>query len=1155
MSSDLENRIAAQLRIIGAAKLQQLAEDMAAACYPERFSEIQVRGRNAEGQTVKGWPDAFAISSDGKIDAIEATREKQSWTAHLEADLNSATKPGAPKLSGYFFVGGYPDHRPSEDDLSAWKERFCRLGVDQDRVTILLGMGLVRELAKPRYARVRLAHLGLAPVPELFRLVRSSQSPGGAGPFAPEPDEYVEGKVHRSRWANEIESRLVTDGCVAVRGRGAAGKTVLAHLIAIGARYRGLPVYWADLAQLGSSAGDLRGRLEKQIVEFGGNEILFVLDNIHLAEELAEDVYNFWEEVARHTGTRLLLVGRETHRSDEDKLQLETNPWTILLRAQREEMIGAYRRIMGRRKESAAIPEPPHHILREWARIFGGDPDDAEHSVDLMAFSAAVQRKAKRIIETQDLTLDVSDARIEVRDRYLLKLSAGEMSNLFRLAALPEDVSLPDGSLADPYAPFERSLRNGLVYRRRHGVEAVDSYSLAHAALGRLILAAASPPVDRAKECVAVAKGEPQVAFYLASAAATDGDENLAREILTVLSQNVDWLDAINVNTDLAHYLEMSQRLGINILSGLEGFGVAHLPALGAYARRTSLQRFTNLMEFCRRPSNGINLTYDYLRQIILDDTAACAQRCLDDPSLNFVLYFLNHLRNADQDLQDVYGELVRVLTENISDVLEKIRLSNLPDIVRFIVYTKSDESFLKIYNAAVTYIASPDANVAEKIVEGGLQLITNFFQFARSDSRLSRLTSDVMRIALEDRIRVTNLVTTSGLSQIASFGGYLLANRSLRTAYNIFSSEIIRQRRELADRLRAASLDNVCVFLRFVRSAPLGVVAVYRECLSCILRYSGEFAKRAERTPIQQVVQLLRDLQEADNFNGEAIATTICQQINLQEWNAFRSKERPRQPTFFVILSHVFGRLERPELSQEPAKRLICTPDWRIWQQDVVGLHHLAQVVSCAAPGLEDSQLTAFVTRVLTNEWLERNFRDAGLGGIAGGLFRMMLNLPAKAHSLLVLPGLKVRVTEGLVVKPAFPDERLAVALSLWGVAALLGEEVEPTRYDDLVACLTPARTSSIIRSRVPDSDTLGFLQAQLWLGLRQAASADRGVIEVEAALGEDTLAKWLLTTPRTDFAAALNSSMIDWLDRCRANEWVLATSDRPLRTSVLSL
>jgi hypothetical protein len=119
---NLQQRVEGRLKFISANDLQKLAEQLALVLRPDLFSRatLVIQGRNVEDQTTKGWPDAYREGSDGRIYAIEATRQKSSWETHVNEDLCKAKDDKNRKLAGYFFVGGYPDHEPTEQQKAAW---------------------------------------------------------------------------------------------------------------------------------------------------------------------------------------------------------------------------------------------------------------------------------------------------------------------------------------------------------------------------------------------------------------------------------------------------------------------------------------------------------------------------------------------------------------------------------------------------------------------------------------------------------------------------------------------------------------------------------------------------------------------------------------------------------------------------------------------------------------------------------------------------------------------------------------------------------------------------------------------------------------------------------------------------------------------------
>ncbi|HMG46368.1 MAG TPA: hypothetical protein VK614_02775 [Allosphingosinicella sp.] len=682
--SQLEQRVADKLKSIGAAQLQRLTEDLAVARDRARYQELQVHGRNPEDQTTDGWPDAYVARGDGTLDAVEATRERYSWQRHLESDLAKVRDSKRPRVSGYLFVGGIPRTRPKIEELDHWKQEFCRAGIPTDRVTILLGMGLVRELCQPRYARVRQVHLNIPPAPELFELVRIDRPPLGAGPFVPSSEEFLVGTVYRPGRQEEIMASLNQTGCALLRGRGAAGKTVMAHSIAVDPAQRGLPAYRLDLSPFGNQTGVLRGRIEKQIVEFGDEGVLFIIDNVHLDEDLIASVYENWRELAQPLGARLLLVGREVHRLSGSALEA-TDLVPVVHRAQSAEVLGVFRRILIRNGVDPKAHEPADAVMRTWIRTFGGDPASPNYSVDLMAFGAAVEHRIPSIIKDGDFSLTVEDARLEIRNSYLVGKNPEELQNLLRLSALPQDVPLPEEGLKFPYAGFESFIRAGIVFETRPKADQTVRYTVAHSALGKLILGAASPPVDRLEECLAVADKCSLDLIFIAQRAAVDDDLEIAKKLLEAMLTNPDWLLRVGGKDHLPFYLDFSSKLGVPLISSEER-PVDFDDKLVAVSMEMGLHFLGNLLSYLSNPTNKLTSIHLSLSNGLLLRHDKVLERVFGQ-SVDSLLGFLQDIRGSISPLRRLYdyllGGLVRERTR-ISKVAKDAPLSQLSAFLRF---------------------------------------------------------------------------------------------------------------------------------------------------------------------------------------------------------------------------------------------------------------------------------------------------------------------------------------------------------------------------------------------------------------------------------------------------------------------------------------
>lgn len=489
MSTHIEAQVRQKLQQIQAVTLQKLAEDLACVKFPDRFGYRTLRrlGRNDEDQTTKGWPDAFVSTGPNEVDGIEATRQALTWSSHLKADLAHATDPKYRNLSGYVFVGGYPGNAPTSSELDEWLERFVAAGVDRTKVTILVGADLVAELCRPEYAAIRQVHLGLATTPTWFRLL--GQLPireRRLGLFQPTQDEYDALLVRPPAVISAVINELLTKGCALVQGYGAAGKTTLAELVARDVRIIPNPVWYHNLVQATEDTGGA-GTLN-EMTSLASRGTLFVIDNVHLDTSYANQMREHWSRHLAPLGARLLLLGRRIHASTS-KSGFAMPSYE--LRAGIPEMLAIADRLA--RRDGCILSPIPKEMADSWARIFGGSDDPEKTAVDLIAFTAAVDRQLARIADG-DFRLSAADAVDAVRSRYLKPLQSSlELKNILRLAALAEfEIPLMDEQLPDPVVGLAEAINIfGLVVQDNVGLEARRHNRLVHAGVGPLLLEAA----------------------------------------------------------------------------------------------------------------------------------------------------------------------------------------------------------------------------------------------------------------------------------------------------------------------------------------------------------------------------------------------------------------------------------------------------------------------------------------------------------------------------------------------------------------------------------------------------------------------------------------------------------------------------------------
>jgi hypothetical protein len=457
-------------------EFQQLAETYMAIEYAGRFARSQILGRNSRGQTTTGWPDAYAVLPDGRIDALEATADVRNWTRHLDSDLKKAATLPDPGLGGLAFLTTARTPLPST--LISRRRRLAELGVAGDRQTFVFRQDLVKGLCRGRFASIwgPLLSLPVSPFPFTALPDASFYGTGEAGQFMPSVEEYAQGLVTRAPVLERVSDRLARSGVALLEGRGASGKTALGGCLGWERILDGRPVYYLDLADEYAGAPEFIRGADEAIVSRGDRGVLFILDNVHQNAASAAELHRSWS--AAENRSQLLLLSRQAEsaavaRGIKSPLA-ELEESALLLTVGRELLCGVFNRL--RRRRDLPEIEVPSAVQKHWLKLFGGD---------LIAFGAALALADPR---PPDWELSPTAARIYLHDRYLKGLEAVEQRDLCLVAdrsalelSTPEEMLTP-GSL-------DAARESGILEHRDGRVRTV------HPGIGELILAAAGAEV------------------------------------------------------------------------------------------------------------------------------------------------------------------------------------------------------------------------------------------------------------------------------------------------------------------------------------------------------------------------------------------------------------------------------------------------------------------------------------------------------------------------------------------------------------------------------------------------------------------------------------------------------------------------------------
>lgn len=377
----IEDRVQALAKSKGT--FQRLVEQYVQLTYPDEFEQFVPYGRNAEDVAVRGWPDAYGLLADDKnrIVAVEATHSPR-WKRHLlgdndrDGDLDKAEERFEPgQLAGFVFVAWAPT--PSQENLQPYRERLEECGVPSERIYFIFQKELVSDLRNPRFARVWGDILELPVTSEPFQLIDEVPTLFGRedspSVFVPARSEYRAGNVHQPDITHQVESRLVNEGWALVRGRGAAGKTVMAISIALGDTFGApRPVYYLDLSDRGRDI-DI-STTHTALITIAGQGVLFIVDNVHLFEDVAHQIFNQWKRTPN--GSSLLMLGRWVEKGPDPRGRAEPldalEDSALTLTVGTKELKGVFRRLVRRRGAPDDSERPPRAVLKRWSRIFGG---------------------------------------------------------------------------------------------------------------------------------------------------------------------------------------------------------------------------------------------------------------------------------------------------------------------------------------------------------------------------------------------------------------------------------------------------------------------------------------------------------------------------------------------------------------------------------------------------------------------------------------------------------------------------------------------------------------------------------------------------------------------------------------------------------------
>jgi hypothetical protein len=1150
---------------------QRLAERYAQAIFPQRFRELVPKGRNPEDVAVKGWPDAYAVLHDGRLDAIEATHSPD-WERHLNQDCEKAKKLGPGRLAGFLFVAWAST--PSTEKVNECRDRFVKLGVPADRVKFVFRDELVAALTRPQFADLWVELLGLRcdslPFHPIRRVKRLFGREDQIATFAPTMADYVDGRVHRSRLADEVERQLQHPGWAFVRGLGAAGKTVLATQTALGSMFSASPAYYCDLVSVGSDGADATASAALEAITTRADDgVLFVLDNVHVNESFARTLFDHWETFPN--GSRMLLLGRWVSAGADLKGRanslddLEGN--ALVLQVAPEDLEGVYLRLAQRRsRDSTGIQPPSTDVLQGWSRLFGGD---------LIAFSAAVARRIDGLLRGQ-LQLRPEDAIDYVHDVYLAPLTEVERRNLLIVATLSR-IEFDTPVEAIEKGSLKMPLRQGVVHRTEHGRDVRVRFHLVHPGLGDLVLAAHGSKIDELTVFRHVAYAHPVDGQRLAGRLENLGRSTDAGEVLGTIAQSPRSLAESILLASLvgAHrHIERLAQLGACAQPQLDTYLVANEPLLVSSAYRTPLGDLASFLGYAERKLPQVH------RQLSTALAEPDNLESLTETALRTPLgHLASFLRYAEGKLPHVYRQLSTALAEpdNLKSLTETALRTPLGHLASFLRYAEG--KLPHVYRQLSTALAAPDnlKSLTETALRTPLVYWPRFLNYA--EGKLPHVYRQLSAsLAEPDNLKsLTETALRTPLDHLANFLGY--AEGKLPQVYRQLSASLADpdNQKSLTETALRTPLGNLASFLGYAEGK---LPQVHRQLSTALAEPDNvkSLTQTALRTPLNDLASFLGyagqklekvygpltgDLAQPANIKQLAKAACTCpladlvalarvatfapavvEAIDLPDWELAWLQRQPGQPNFIGTIDRELRRLGRPELVIAPAQALIRAAEPSDWHSSVIGIVHLSHTLRLGR-AVGEQEVHRFLDRVIDDAWLDQQYRDAIPGAIGAALLSIWAYHEQTVVSRFCRPTLASRIAELIKRLPTTTVEDTCHVLQLWGTSGVIGLDVAV----NAVQWPTEARIGELIEFARPEDERLDYRSIQLWLGLRRMARFRSAPVAVPGTSGHQILALWKCATAETERQRRLNQWMIDWLERCAAADWHLLPDDSTLQ------
>ena len=988
--------------------------------------------------------------------------------------------------------------------------------------------------------------------------------------IVPSKEEYEADLVHRPAILVQVEEALLADDAALVCGHGASGKTTLAILLSYRPRFASTDFHYLDLTGTVEQS-DIRERILDAMATFGGEHRVFVIDNAHLATDIAISVVTHWQEMAHRP--KLLLLARLVRKHEkswvvERALTGLSLPSFELVNGGAE-LEGAYRRLF-HQKYGRPASKVDNERLSNWMALFQGD---------LIAFSAAVLYRIGDAASSLELTAD--DASAYVQEEYLSR-TPSEADDIVTLAAVYDrEIPLPVSCFGT--GALSEGMRRGVVWVEARGLRgAWPQFRLVHPGIARLILRAAAVSEEdvKRKRRQALLNG-PRYAAFNAIRVLGKGDvDTEARELCSAVWSVDDWpLASIpigywrqifqdSIRSDAASAEEIEAK-------ALSWLSREQLPPLTLSSQFNALAGF---LRYAEQVTPG-------LWQALLKTLGTKeAVEQLSTRAISSPLHFLaDFLRYAEKAIPEVWQAIATSLAskEAIAGLTDRGLAGGLNDLADFLRY--AEHSMPDVWQGLATSLASEEATgrLTDRGPAGGLNDLAYFLRYAE------RALPDVWW-ALSESLRTEHTIErltaraqSSPLHCLADFLRY--AEQAMPDIWLALSKSLVSEEAiaRLTERALTGGFDHLAYFLRY---AERRMSELWSAIWTSIWEpeHQNSFVALVFGSPLDHFSDFLgytRDVTGSTERSRRLVLLLFVEEskIKLDRWLVSAGPEKLvalvheeplfesriatldraaceeswrltpiGQATWFPSFAKLSLKVARPDLAEVAALVVLLYSKQKDFKNKGATLRSLSYIISHAHK-IDKNIQKEFLNRCIASEWLEGQFGSYSvqLATMAGSVRSFALHPSSEIRRYFAHPALVARLERQSPSEDSLPDH-VAVWLQLLASVSLLFRDLELSR-----ARISTVRVNEALSlfPATASGEGIQFIPSGLWTGLHQWLWHQKTPCAVDPSLAQGILADFNAAksgvNPRQD---RINTEIRAWLIRGQANGWTLTPPNSSL-------